>query len=44
VAAALAAQFGLAAQDWPQALSLRVRIGLHSGDAEERGGDYSERR
>jgi hypothetical protein len=40
VAAALAARCGVAPQDWPQALSLRVRMGLHTGEAEERGGDY----
>jgi class 3 adenylate cyclase len=40
VAAALAAQRGLAAQDWPEAMSLRVRIGLHTGEAEERERDY----
>jgi hypothetical protein len=40
VAAALAAQRGLAREDWPQAIPLLVRMGLHTGEAEERGGDY----
>jgi predicted ATPase len=40
VSAALAAQRGLAAQDWPEGMSLRVRMGLHTGEADERGGDY----
>jgi predicted ATPase/class 3 adenylate cyclase len=40
VAAALAAQRGLAGQEWPEAISLKVRVGLHTGEAEERGGDY----
>jgi class 3 adenylate cyclase len=40
VAAALAAQHGLAAQEWPEGISLKVRMGLHSGEADERGGDY----
>jgi hypothetical protein len=40
VAAALAAQRGLASQDWPEGISLRVRMGLHTGEADERDGDY----
>jgi predicted ATPase/class 3 adenylate cyclase len=40
VAAALAAQRRLAAQDWPEGISLRVRMGLHTGEADERDGDY----
>jgi predicted ATPase/class 3 adenylate cyclase len=40
VAAALAAQRALAAESWPDAVSLRVRMGLHSGVCEERDGDY----
>jgi predicted ATPase/class 3 adenylate cyclase len=40
VAAALAAQGSLAAQDWPEGIALRVRMGLHTGEADERGGDY----
>ena len=39
VAAALAAQRALMAEDWDQ-LPLRVRVALHAGPAEERGGDY----
>jgi predicted ATPase/class 3 adenylate cyclase len=31
---------GLAAQDWPGGIGLRVRIGMHTGAAEQRGGDY----
>jgi predicted ATPase len=40
VAAALAAQRTLVDQNWPEAISLRVRVGLHTGEAEERRGDY----
>jgi hypothetical protein len=40
VAAALAAQRGLADQQWPEGISLRVRMGLHTGEADERDGDY----
>jgi predicted ATPase len=40
VAAALAAQRSLRGQEWPEAISLKVRIGLHTGEADERGGDY----
>jgi predicted ATPase/class 3 adenylate cyclase len=40
VAAALAAQRALADQEWPEAAVLRVRMGLHTGEADERGGDY----
>jgi predicted ATPase/class 3 adenylate cyclase len=39
-AAALAAQRALADQDWPDDLRLRVRMGLHTGEADERDGDY----
>jgi predicted ATPase/class 3 adenylate cyclase len=38
--AALEAQRGLAGAVWPTSLPLRVRMGIHSGPAEERGGDY----
>jgi predicted ATPase/class 3 adenylate cyclase len=31
---------GLAEQDWPGGVGLRVRVGMHTGGAEERGGDY----
>jgi predicted ATPase len=40
VAAALAAQRGLAGQKWPEGISVRVRVGLHTGEADERSGDY----
>src|SRR5262245_40704122 len=38
--AALAAQQALRAQDWGALGSLRVRMALHTGTAEERDGDY----
>jgi predicted ATPase/class 3 adenylate cyclase len=40
VDAAIAAQLALAAEDWPVPESLRVRMGIHSGPAEVRDGDY----
>jgi class 3 adenylate cyclase len=40
ISASLAAQRRLAGQDWPGDVSLRVRMGLHTDEAEERGGDY----
>ncbi len=40
LAAALAAQRALATQDWGATGELRVRMGLHTGDAEARDGDY----
>ncbi len=40
VGAALAAQGLLAAEVWPTATPLRVRMGLHTGEAEVRDGDY----
>ncbi len=40
VTAALAAQRLLAGAAWNPTCELRVRMGLHSGDAEFRGGDY----
>src|SRR6516225_991873 len=40
VAAALAAQHGLADLEWPDDVRLRVRMGLHTGEADERDGDY----
>jgi class 3 adenylate cyclase len=40
VAAGLAAQRGLADQQWPEGISLQVRTGLHTGEADERDGDY----
>ena len=40
VDAALAAQMSLAREDWGAPGELRVRMGLHTGDAEVRDGDY----
>jgi predicted ATPase/class 3 adenylate cyclase/DNA-binding CsgD family transcriptional regulator len=40
VAAAIEAQVDLAAADWPEGLSLKVRMGVHTGECHERGGDY----
>ena len=41
LAAALAAQRGLAAAEWPEGMpALQARMGLHSGAADEREGDY----
>ena len=38
--AATKAQGALADHDWPEEAPVRVRMGLHTGAAEERGGDY----
>jgi predicted ATPase/class 3 adenylate cyclase len=38
--AAREAQAGLAVEVWPEGLLLKVRMGIHTGEAEERGGDY----
>jgi predicted ATPase/class 3 adenylate cyclase len=40
LSAALAAQQSLSAQTWGETGPLRVRTALHTGAAEERGGDY----
>ena len=40
VAASLAIQRGLAAASWAETGPLRIRIGLHAGEAERRGDDY----
>ena len=40
IAAAAAAQAALAAEPWPAEAVIRVRMGLHTGVAEERDGDY----
>lgn len=40
VAAAVDAQRALAAAEWPDGHELRVRIGIHTGEATERDGDY----
>ncbi len=39
-AAALAAQLGILAEAWGETGRLRVRMGIHSGQAEHRGDDY----
>jgi predicted ATPase/class 3 adenylate cyclase/DNA-binding CsgD family transcriptional regulator len=40
VAAALAIQRSFVAEAWPTAHSIKVRIGVHTGEAELRDGDY----
>jgi predicted ATPase/class 3 adenylate cyclase len=40
LAAAVEAQSRLSTEPWPETAVLRVRMGLHTGEAEERGGDY----
>jgi len=40
VAAARYAQAALAAATWPSTTGLRVRMGIHTGEANERGADY----
>src|SRR5437763_982060 len=40
LAAALALQQALLAEPWPVAAPLRVRVALHTGEADLRGGDY----
>ncbi|MGC4045457.1 MAG: tetratricopeptide repeat protein [Armatimonas sp.] len=40
VAAALAAQRALANESWPESLTLKVRIALHTGAVESRDNDY----
>jgi predicted ATPase/class 3 adenylate cyclase len=40
VAAAIEAQRSLRAERWPETAVVRVRMGLHTGEAQERGGDY----
>ncbi len=40
VEAALAAQRALFSEEWTQTGAVRVRMALHTGAAEERGGDY----
>lgn len=40
LAAALSAQASLAAEEWPVEPPVRVRMGLHTGEAFERDGDY----
>lgn len=40
VTAAMAAQRAVAAEPWPEHVELRVRMGLHTGEADERDGNY----
>ena len=40
VAAAVDAQRSLGAESWPDGVDVRVRMGLHTGTATERNGDY----
>ncbi|HLO34866.1 MAG TPA: adenylate/guanylate cyclase domain-containing protein, partial [Candidatus Deferrimicrobium sp.] len=40
VTAAIDAQQALAAESWPATCPIRVRMGIHTGEAEARGGDY----
>ena len=40
VTAAMTAQQALMAEPWPEHVELRVRMGLHSGEADERDGNY----
>jgi predicted ATPase/class 3 adenylate cyclase len=40
VAAAVDAQLALSAETWPEEAALHVRMGLHTGEAEERDGNY----
>ena len=40
VAWALAVRERLKAASWPAGIAIRVRVGIHTGQAEERGGDY----
>jgi predicted ATPase/class 3 adenylate cyclase len=40
IAAAVDAQRALTVEPWPEATELRVRIGIHTGPAEQRDGDY----
>jgi predicted ATPase/class 3 adenylate cyclase len=38
--AAVDAQIAISQEEWPQGGSITVRMGLHTGEAEERDGDY----
>jgi predicted ATPase/class 3 adenylate cyclase len=33
-------QEGMASEPWPRGMAIRLRIGLHTGEADERGGNY----
>jgi predicted ATPase len=40
IASAVDSQLALAAESWPAEAVIRVRMGLHTGEADERHGDY----
>ena len=40
IAAAVGAQRSLASQRWPEGVEVRVRIGVHTGEAQVRDDDY----
>ncbi|HEU5205280.1 MAG TPA: adenylate/guanylate cyclase domain-containing protein, partial [Candidatus Limnocylindrales bacterium] len=40
VTAAVAAQLALFGQAWPDGCLIRVRMGIHTGEVESRGGDF----
>ncbi|MBA2719941.1 MAG: AAA family ATPase [Chloroflexi bacterium] len=40
VSAAIAAQRALLSEPWPQMCAIRVRVGINTGEAESRGGDF----
>ena len=40
LAAALAAQLSIVREPWPENVAIKVRMGLHTGAAESRDGDY----
>ncbi len=40
VHAAVAAQMALSRESWPGSAAIRVRMGMHTGEAHERDGDY----
>jgi predicted ATPase/class 3 adenylate cyclase len=40
IAAAVSAQRALASRRWPEGVDVRVRMGVHTGEAEIRDGDY----
>ena len=40
LSAGIAAQRGLLDERWPDGCAIRVRIGIHTGEAESRGGDF----
>lgn len=40
VEACVQAQLGLLAESWGEVGSIKVRMGLHAGEAQQRGGDY----